>query len=88
MQKVLLKNIITFQIILQNFKIFLRSKSEHDREQKGSSPTPVESLPPQQKASYNKLVEQLANIDQVNNFQILKSLIVCKRMKGLFLLSE
>ncbi|EJW81057.1 chloride intracellular channel exc-4, partial [Wuchereria bancrofti] len=51
--------------LYRNFKIFLRSKSEHDREQKGSSPTPVDSLPPQQKASYNKLVEQLANIDQL-----------------------
>ncbi|KAK6105413.1 Chloride intracellular channel exc-4 (Excretory canal abnormal protein4), putative [Brugia malayi] len=51
--------------LYRNFKIFLRSKSEHDREQKASSPTPVDSLPPQQKASYNKLVEQLANIDQL-----------------------
>ncbi|VDN88023.1 unnamed protein product [Brugia pahangi] len=60
-----MKNVVTHEFILQNFKIFLRSKSEHDREQKASSPTPVDSLPPQQKASYNKLVEQLANIDQL-----------------------
>lgn len=65
LKKMLSKNMVAYKIILQNFKIFLRSKSDHDREQKGSSPTPVESLPPQQKASYNKLVEQLANIDQV-----------------------
>lgn len=77
----LLKNVITYY--LQNFKIFLRSKSEHDREQKGSSPTPVDSLPPQQKASYNKLVEQLANIDQVKKFSSFKANTVWVTLKEL-----
>uniref|UniRef100_A0A0M3HTI3 Chloride intracellular channel exc-4 n=1 Tax=Ascaris lumbricoides TaxID=6252 RepID=A0A0M3HTI3_ASCLU len=49
--------------LYRNFKVFLRMKIDYDREKR--TPTPVESLPPQQAASYNKLVEQLTNIDQL-----------------------
>ncbi len=82
----MLKNVVTHEFILQNFKIFLRSKSEHDREQKASSPTPVDSLPPQQKASYNKLVEQLANIDQVKISLSFEATVLFTKEKGINLL--
>lgn len=49
--------------LYRNFKLFLRAKTDFDHGKK--VPSPVESLPPQQAASYNKLVEQLANIDEL-----------------------
>ncbi|VDD95490.1 unnamed protein product [Enterobius vermicularis] len=49
--------------LYRNFKLFLRAKTDFDQGKK--SPSTVTSLPPQQAASYNKLVEQLANIDEL-----------------------
>ncbi len=51
---------------LQNFKLFFKCKTDHDKQHRGAgqppSPMPVakEVLP-----SYTKLVEQLANIDKL-----------------------
>uniref|UniRef100_A0A0N5CMT3 Chloride intracellular channel exc-4 n=1 Tax=Thelazia callipaeda TaxID=103827 RepID=A0A0N5CMT3_THECL len=50
--------------LYRNFKVFLRHKSEYDKEQKGSSAIPA-NFNAQHKASYTKLVEQLSNIDQL-----------------------
>lgn len=49
--------------LYRNFKLFLRAKTDYDQGQK--TPSSVTSLPPQQAASYNKLVEQLANISEL-----------------------
>jgi chloride intracellular channel protein 2 len=48
--------------LYRNFKLFLRSKTDHD---KGGKPSPIDKLPAAIGSTYNKLVEQLANIDQL-----------------------
>lgn len=48
---------------MQNFKLFVRAKADHDKE-KGKA-TSMDDLPAQIKSTYNKIVEQLATIDQV-----------------------
>ncbi|MFH4978207.1 hypothetical protein AB6A40_004916 [Gnathostoma spinigerum] len=49
--------------IYRNFKLFLRAKTEFDREKR--EPSRVESLPPAAYTTYTKLIEQLASIDQL-----------------------
>uniref|UniRef100_A0A914EDG6 Chloride intracellular channel n=1 Tax=Acrobeloides nanus TaxID=290746 RepID=A0A914EDG6_9BILA len=49
--------------LYRNFKVFLRAKADYDKGKK--QPSPVEGLPPQISSSHNKLVEQLASIDQL-----------------------
>ncbi|KAK6033840.1 hypothetical protein COOONC_28655 [Cooperia oncophora] len=49
--------------LYRNFKLFLRAKTEYDKERRDISS--VESLPPQIKTHYNRVVEQLAGIDQL-----------------------
>ena len=49
--------------LLQNFKLFLRAKTEFDKGKK--EPSPIETAPPQIKTHYNRIVEQLNGIDQV-----------------------
>uniref|UniRef100_A0A1I7ZGG7 Chloride intracellular channel n=1 Tax=Steinernema glaseri TaxID=37863 RepID=A0A1I7ZGG7_9BILA len=51
------------QSIYRNFKVFLRAKIDHDKGKKEL--TPLNELPPQIAATHHKLVEQLANIDQL-----------------------
>jgi chloride intracellular channel protein 2 len=48
--------------LYRNFKLFLRSKTDHDKDNK---PTSIDKMPAQIASTYNKLVEQLANIDQL-----------------------
>ncbi|CAJ0585220.1 unnamed protein product, partial [Mesorhabditis spiculigera] len=47
----------------RNFKLFLRAKTEHDKGKR--EPSPIESIPPQIKTHYNRVVEQLAGIDEL-----------------------
>ncbi|KAI6178821.1 hypothetical protein M3Y98_00543000 [Aphelenchoides besseyi] len=49
------------QNLYRNFKIFLQSKADFDKQQR--KVTPIESLPAQVLATYNRVVEQLASID-------------------------
>ncbi len=49
--------------MLQNFKLFVRAKADHDKDKKIS--TSMDDLPAPIKSTYNKIVEQLATIDQV-----------------------
>ncbi|KAI1731561.1 chloride intracellular channel exc-4 [Ditylenchus destructor] len=51
------------QNLYRNFKIFLRAKVDHDKGKR--QPSDIEGLPTQIAAAHNKLVEQLANIDQL-----------------------
>uniref|UniRef100_A0A914V0B3 Chloride intracellular channel n=1 Tax=Plectus sambesii TaxID=2011161 RepID=A0A914V0B3_9BILA len=46
-----------------NFKLFVRAKAEYDKEKAQS--TSMDDLPAQIKSTYNKVVEQLATIDQL-----------------------
>uniref|UniRef100_A0A1I7X1I7 C2H2-type domain-containing protein n=1 Tax=Heterorhabditis bacteriophora TaxID=37862 RepID=A0A1I7X1I7_HETBA len=52
-----------YNFSFQNFKLFLRSKSELDKGRKEVST--IDSLPPQIRTHYNRVVEQLAGIDQL-----------------------
>ncbi|KAH7723655.1 EXC-4 protein [Aphelenchoides avenae] len=51
------------QNLYRNFKVFLRAKTDHDKGKQ--QPSAIEGLPTQIAAAHNKLVEQLANIDQL-----------------------
>ncbi|TKR59799.1 hypothetical protein L596_029417 [Steinernema carpocapsae] len=53
----------SIQSIYRNFKVFLRAKVDHDKGKKEISA--LNELPPQIAATHHKLVEQLANIDQL-----------------------
>uniref|UniRef100_A0A914XJ20 CLIC N-terminal domain-containing protein n=1 Tax=Plectus sambesii TaxID=2011161 RepID=A0A914XJ20_9BILA len=48
--------------LYRNFKLFVRAKAEYDKEKAQS--TSMDDLPAQIKSTYNKVVEQLATIDQ------------------------
>lgn len=52
------------QSVLQNFKLFLRAKTDYDKDRREVSS--IESLPPQIKTHCTRVVEQLAGIDQVD----------------------
>uniref|UniRef100_A0A914KZE5 Chloride intracellular channel exc-4 n=1 Tax=Meloidogyne incognita TaxID=6306 RepID=A0A914KZE5_MELIC len=54
----------TIQNLYRNFKIFLQAKANHDKGKRHPSAI-EEGLPPQVTSSHNKLLEQLANIDQL-----------------------
>jgi len=51
------------QNLYRNFKLFLRSKADHDKTLRKI--TPIDSLPAHVVSSYNKLIEQLATIDNL-----------------------
>jgi chloride intracellular channel protein 2 len=51
------------QNLYRNFKVFLQAKTNHDKGKQ--QPSTIEGLPTQIAAAHNKLVEQLANIDQL-----------------------
>ncbi|VDK59472.1 unnamed protein product [Anisakis simplex] len=51
------------ETLYRNFKVFLRAKVDFDKDHKKS--TTMNQLPPQQLATYNKLIEQLSTIDQL-----------------------
>uniref|UniRef100_A0AC35TH58 Chloride intracellular channel exc-4 n=1 Tax=Rhabditophanes sp. KR3021 TaxID=114890 RepID=A0AC35TH58_9BILA len=53
------------QSLYRNFKLFLKAKTDHDKENKSSKTTTPEGLPQSIVACRNKLVEQLASIDQL-----------------------
>lgn len=50
-------------IRFQNFKLFLRAKTDLDKGKK--EPSPIETMSAQIKTHYNRVVEQLASIDEV-----------------------
>lgn len=49
--------------LYRNFKLFLRAKTELDKGKR--EPTPIEAMPAQIKTHYNRVVEQLAGIDEL-----------------------
>ncbi|KAI6182388.1 hypothetical protein M3Y97_00375200 [Aphelenchoides bicaudatus] len=51
------------QNLYRNFKLFLRAKADHDKSLRRI--TPIESLPAHVMQTYNKLIEQLATIDNL-----------------------
>ncbi|KAI6228991.1 hypothetical protein M3Y99_01157600 [Aphelenchoides fujianensis] len=51
------------QNLYRNFKIFLQAKADFDKQQR--KVTPIEQTPPQVVATYNRVVEQLAGIDEM-----------------------
>ncbi|CAI4221454.1 unnamed protein product [Auanema sp. JU1783] len=53
----------TIESLYRNFKLFLRAKTDFDKGKK--EPSSVESLPPNIKSHYNRIVEQLTGIDQL-----------------------
>ncbi|KAL3068049.1 hypothetical protein niasHT_038039 [Heterodera trifolii] len=53
----------TIQDLYRNFKIFLQAKTNLDKGKQ--QPSSIEGLPPQVASSHSKLVEQLANINQL-----------------------
>lgn len=53
----------TIQNLYRNFKVFLQAKTTHDRQLRHV--TPINELPPNVLITYQKLIEQLRNIDNL-----------------------